>query len=338
MGDWFEALGRWLLEWNKPGTLGDVLPWLITSVVTITSLLVMFFDRRLQRKREQALQVTAWIDELPHGGWVARVRNSSRDRIERIGLMVAQPSQEVPTPEGWDDNAQLFTAFAIGPERSLDFPLAPSTSNNEQPLVRLYFSDRSGQAWLLHEAGKLSRQRRKIAKAFMSKVDIGRRAAVSDHSGTVGPDNESVQLADMPICRIDIDPKAGNNITITLVPDGTPVTPANIAEMQRGNGGGVVGRAYLDANDKLVRLTICNLPSDTRSYAFPQYLLHGKDTYVVLFGRRTDAIDELAAPEKVHSGWVMGGKHTPWGELARVGYDAAGHLLVLTIPKQNLMQ
>jgi hypothetical protein len=336
MGDWFQPLQKWLLEWNKPGTLGDVLPWLITSVVTVVSILVMYFYRRVKRKREQALQVTAWIDELPLGGWVARIRNSSRDRIENIVLMVAQPSRQVPTPEGWDDNAQLFTAVAIGPERSLDFPLAPSTTNHEQPRVRLYFSDRSGQAWILHETGELSRQRRNAAQAFVSRINIGRHAAVSDHSGTVGPDNRPVQLAAIPISRIDIDPKDGNNISITLVPDETPVTPANVAEMQRGTGLEVVARAYLDANDKLVRLTFCNLPADSRHYTFPQYM-HGKDSYVVLFGRRTDSIDDLAAPEKIHSGWVMGGKHTPWGELASVGYDAAGNLLVLTIPKQHLM-
>lgn len=330
-----EGLKEWLLEWNKPGTLGDVLPWLITSLVTVASVIVMYFHRRRQRRREQALQVTAWADELPGGGIVARVRNSSRDRVEQIVVMVAQPSLESQSTQGADDNAQLFAVGAIGPERSVDFPLAASVANQQPPLIRLYFRDRSGQAWMLHEGGKLSRRRRSVAAAFFSSVDTGRRAQVLDHSGTLGPNGEAVELADMPIHRIDVDPNDGNNVTISFLPPGATTTPATVAEMQKDNDSRIA-RAYLDADDRLVRLTICNLPADTRQYAFPRYAWDSQ-TYTVCFGRRTDSLEQLTDVGRIHSAWTLGGKHTPWGDLAYVAYDEHGHLLNLVIPRSNLM-
>jgi hypothetical protein len=179
----------------------------------------------------------------------------------------------------------------------------------------------------------LSRRRHSVAAAFFSSVDTGRRAQVLDHSGTLRSDGEAVELADMPIHRIDVDPNDGNNVTITFLPRGATTTPATVAEMQKESR---IARACLDADDRLVRLTICNLPADTRQYAFPRYMWDSH-SYTVCFGREAEALEQLTDVGRIHSAWTLGGKHTPWGDLAYVAYDDQGHLINIVIPRSNLM-
>ncbi|GKV72027.1 hypothetical protein [Pseudarthrobacter sp. NCCP-2145] len=334
MADWFQQLVDWVLRWDQPGTLGDILPWFISGLVSAASALLIYFRRRAEKRREQALKVTAWIDARPRGGYVMRVRNSSLDRIEKVAALVAQPDQKNPEDINWDLNAQLFTVPTIGPERSIDFPLSRSLTNNELALVRLYFLDRGGNAWVLYETGRLVRLKRGVVDAFFSGPNIGRSASVLDHSGTLGVDNNPTELADVPISRIDLDNEDGNNVTVTLVPKGADITITTVAELSRGNKR--AARIYFDKDEHILQVTICNLPAGMRDRIFPDFSVHD-GLYRVYFGTKDSSIDEKISLERLRDAWVLGGKHTPFGELGWVSHDAAGHLQALIIPVEYLV-
>lgn len=224
------VLKDWFMQWVVPGDLGDVIPWLFALVMGVLT----FRASRLKARREQALQISAWIDEDIDGSRIARVRNSSRLPIDRVLVMVARPRPDGPNKEDWESNGQMFPASGIGPERSADFPIAPTIICNQQPLIRLYFRDYKRMAWILNENGQLKKQKRSVSPAFHTGIGTGQRSSMTDHSGILGSDNQPVRLADADIVRLDLDQTDGNNITVSFVPKGEIITPESVAELTKG--------------------------------------------------------------------------------------------------------
>ncbi|MBD3944784.1 hypothetical protein [Nocardioides ganghwensis] len=333
MAEWFHAMEDWLRGWNEPGTLGDVLPWLVTSMVTVLATLVLSLRRRRQERREQALQIAAWVDESPQDGSVIRVRNSSRQRIESVAALVARMPVRGEEPVDWDHDAQFFACLTIGPERTVTFPLRDSLTAVGHFRVRLYFSDHAGRPWILWENGTLGRTRRAVADSFFTGTSSGRTAEMMDHSGTVGPDGNRVELANIPVQRLDVDEEDGTNISLVLLPKGKSAEPSAVAELTRD--GKRVARVYLDAEDRIMRLTVCNLPEDTWKYCYPQYLF--AERYTVLFGTPGQDVGELLDTFDVGDAWVLGGKHTPWNEMAHLAYDSGGRLRAIMFNRRSLV-
>ena len=323
-GTWIDELGAWIAEWNTPGTLGDVLPWAISGLIAVCSSAIAVATRKRQRVREQALQVSVWIEEEPGKPRIARVRNSSRSVIQDI-LVAAYVD---------DAEAQIFTTGSIGPERSFDFPLRSSTPQGPVKFF-MRFSDSDGRKWEVSSERKLRRSGG-VPKPFLNNLVLDEQAKVTDHSAATGPGGERLQLGAGSFSRIDIDEQDGNNISVVLVPKGAKVSPASVAEYTQSGSDEKLARVFLDDSDKVVKITVCNLPADTREHCYLEEM-GGPNYHFMCFGKRGEGPDRLLDPGLIGNVLELGGKHQPIDIGVRIAYDHEGHLRSILIPHDRLL-
>lgn len=311
-----KVIGEWLSEWNTPGTLGDVVPWAISSAFAVLAVVVT----RRGKQREQALAVTAWVEQLADGRTVARVRNSSRDRIEAVGVMLG-----IAADRGDADSAsQCFTTEVIGPERSVDFPVEVSDSRLK---VRLYFTDRAGRSWIYTEHGGLKRSWR-LPSDFFHGLNTGPDSNVTDHAPAQDGSNIT-PLGRLPVSRMDLTGEDGTNVTITFMPQTGHLRPSTVVELTRQDDR-KFARVYLDEFDHILAATICHLPSDTRTRSFPKY---GRtDKYALtFFGPPGMDLRDGWSQQSLDEAIPLGGMHATMPELGYVAYDKKGHLTCIVL-------
>ncbi|UIJ35131.1 hypothetical protein [Allobranchiibius sp. GilTou73] len=324
-----ENFGQWIQEWWAPGTTGDLISWSITAVMALYA----YFSRRAGKRREQALQVTAWIDHRSDGRIVARARNSSRDRIEAVGLMVAPVHENLEFSDEAGSEAQFFTVPAIGPERSVEFLLGFGVQLAGDLRIRLYFSDHQTRSWTLFESGRLKRGQR-LSKAFFSGLNLGSPARVTNHENSLDEEDRKETLPDLDITRLDIDPSDGTNIIMTFLPKEGEFKVSTFAELKREDG--KKARISLDDGDHLLSLKICLLPTDIKNYCFPHYVKTDSKV-LVLFGAASEPEDAVFAHmEEMSDAFQLGGMNTPWPELGAIAYNDIGRPVCIAIERTAL--
>ncbi len=217
----------------------------------------------------------------------------------------------------------------------MEFPLRATFKNHIEYELQLHFVDRDGRGWLMDEAGKLRRQREPIGIAPFSGVTTGQQGEVIDHSAAVSSNGQAVELAGMPIARLDFDAADGNNVSSLFLPKGQTMPSGSIVELRRDDGS-MAARVFLDEQFKILKITICNLPKDTRHFAFPRYY-RTDEAFHVLLGRQEDSLDELVNGKYIKETEILGGKHVPGGELAQVAYDDVGHLAAISVNNNKLV-
>lgn len=330
---WWQDAWEWITSWNEPGTLGDFLPWFLSGVLA----LILFIWRLRLKRREQALQVTGWVDQLPNGQIVARVRNGSTNSVKNLFILVAKPGD---APED-DNNGQILTMMALGPQRTADLPIRVDENEKDQYLVRLHFDDHSGKAWIADEGGTLKRQRHSAPIKHLGGLTTGQRASVVDESGTLTQEGKAPELAKVAVDRTDLDPADGHNVTVKFLAPGAKVTPGTVVELWKEEHEGLrqnFVRAYFDGDEHLVGLTICNLPS-VRDRPVPHERKENNQ-YFMLFGKSTQTFASLMEEigDESSRKVILGDKHaTLPGAPISLYFSGSGNLLGIQIPASQFM-